>query len=132
MPRRRKNPPSIGHVPTDDTKRMVMTMIANGIKRDVVAEVIGVSERKLASVYASEIRVASAKANSNVAQSLYQKAMGNGPAAVTAAIFWLKCRAHWKEVDPNAGGAGGGGGGGPGGINNGGIAVQIAKDDFRL
>ena len=37
------------------------------------------------------------KANARVAESLYRKATGEGREAVTAAIFWLKTRARWKE-----------------------------------
>jgi hypothetical protein len=33
-----------------------------------------------------------------VAESLYRKATGEGRESVTAAIFWLKTRAHWKET----------------------------------
>jgi hypothetical protein len=33
-----------------------------------------------------------------VAENLYRKATGDGREAVTAAIFWLKTRAHWKET----------------------------------
>jgi hypothetical protein len=33
-----------------------------------------------------------------MAENLYRKAMGNGPQAVTATIFWLKTRAQWKET----------------------------------
>jgi hypothetical protein len=33
-----------------------------------------------------------------VAESLYRIATGTGREAVTAAIFWLKARAQWKEV----------------------------------
>ena len=32
-----------------------------------------------------------------VAESLFRKATGDGSQAVTAAIFWLKTRARWKE-----------------------------------
>jgi hypothetical protein len=32
-----------------------------------------------------------------VAESLYRKATSEGPQSVTAAIFWLKTRAGWKE-----------------------------------
>ena len=38
------------------------------------------------------------KANARVAESLYRKATGEGREAVTAAIFWLKTRARWKET----------------------------------
>jgi hypothetical protein len=33
-----------------------------------------------------------------VAESLYRKAATDGPQSVTAAIFWLKTRAGWKEL----------------------------------
>ncbi|HEV7253715.1 MAG TPA: hypothetical protein VGN97_11575, partial [Mesorhizobium sp.] len=33
-----------------------------------------------------------------VAENLFRKATGEGREAVTAAIFWLKTRARWKEV----------------------------------
>ncbi|MBA3520100.1 MAG: hypothetical protein H0T75_21230 [Rhizobiales bacterium] len=32
------------------------------------------------------------------AENLYRKATGDGCEAVTAAIFWLKTRARWKET----------------------------------
>ena len=38
------------------------------------------------------------KANARVAENLYRKATGEGREAVTAAIFWLKTRAGWKET----------------------------------
>jgi hypothetical protein len=33
-----------------------------------------------------------------VAENLYRKATGEGREAVTAAIFWLKARAGWRET----------------------------------
>ncbi len=33
-----------------------------------------------------------------MAENLYRKATGDGREAVTAAIFWLKTRARWKET----------------------------------
>ncbi len=38
------------------------------------------------------------KANVRAAENLYRKATGDGREAVTAAIFWLKTRAGWKET----------------------------------
>ena len=41
---------------------------------------------------------AAVKANSMVAQSLFNRAVkGDGAAATSAAIFWLKARAGWRE-----------------------------------
>jgi hypothetical protein len=33
-----------------------------------------------------------------VAENLFRKATGEGREAVTAALFWLKTRAGWKET----------------------------------
>ena len=38
------------------------------------------------------------KATARVAESPYRKATGDGPQSVTAAIFWLKTRGHWREI----------------------------------
>src|SRR5579871_4648756 len=42
-------------------------------------------------------RAGAPKALCQVAQSLYKKAIGDGPQAVTAAIFIMKTRGGWKE-----------------------------------
>ena len=48
--------------------------------------------------YAKELDGGHVKANARVAESLYRKALGEGREGVTAAIFWLKTRAGWKET----------------------------------
>jgi hypothetical protein len=50
--------------------------------------------------YRYELDTGMVKANSKVAQSLFEKATGSGQGAVTACIFWLKCRAKWVEPKP--------------------------------
>ena len=68
----------------------------------------GISVAEIASIYrlgpdvirqsfADELDAGEAKANARVAENLYRKATGDGREAVTAAIFWLKTRARWKE-----------------------------------
>lgn len=37
--------------------------------------------------------------NALVGKALFDKALGDGPGSITAAIFWLKCRANWKTQD---------------------------------
>jgi hypothetical protein len=48
--------------------------------------------------YLDELEGGQIKANAKVAENLYRKATGDGREAVTAAIFWLKARARWKET----------------------------------
>jgi len=59
--------------------------------------VIGVAPRTLREHYRQEIDTGNIIAVSKVAQNLFRIATGEGREAVTAAIFWLKTRAHWSE-----------------------------------
>lgn len=97
-----KRPPRPGeghppHVPTAATTAQVKAMRAYGVSHDDIAACLGISDVTLRKHYAEAISVATAEANSKVAQSLYKKAIGDGPQSATCAIFWLKTRAGWKE-----------------------------------
>jgi len=84
-------------VPTADQRKQVDAMAGYGVPEDAIAKVIGIHAETLRKHFRHELDTAHVRANSAVAQSLYQKAVGNGPQAVTACIFWLKTRARWKE-----------------------------------
>jgi hypothetical protein len=58
---------------------------------------IGISKPTLERHYRQELDWGEVEANAKVAESLYRKATSDGSQAVTAAIFWLKTRARWKE-----------------------------------
>jgi hypothetical protein len=88
------------HDPTDKDRRQVESMASYGIPELDIARVIGISPPTLRKWYSYELETGHIKANSMVAQSLYQKAMGSGQGAVTACIFWLKVRAGWVEPKP--------------------------------
>jgi hypothetical protein len=75
-------------------------MAGYGIPQPDIAAVVGISPRTLRKYYAEELATATAKANAKVAETLYRKATNadiTGP-TVTAAIFWLKTRAGWRET----------------------------------
>jgi len=57
----------------------------------------GINETTLREHFGQELEAGVHKANTRVGQTLFEKAIGSGPQAVTAAIFWLKCRAGWRE-----------------------------------
>jgi hypothetical protein len=69
-----------------------------GISAGDIACVLGLDEGELTRDYGSEFACGGIKANARVAESLFRKATGEGYGAVTAAIFWLKTRARWKET----------------------------------
>jgi hypothetical protein len=74
-------------------------MAAYGVPETAIARVLGISPMTLRKYFKEELATAHVKANSAVAQSLYRKAIGDGPQSVTAAIFWCKTRMGWRERD---------------------------------
>ncbi|MCF6113161.1 hypothetical protein [Mesorhizobium muleiense] len=69
-----------------------------GLSAADIACVLATDEQDLKATYAHELESGAIKANARVAESLYRKATGEGREAVTAAIFWLKTSARWKET----------------------------------
>jgi len=69
-----------------------------GLTADEIAHVLDVEVGRLKAAFGKELGSGHLKANAKVAENLYRKATGDGREAVTAAIFWLKTRARWKET----------------------------------
>lgn len=91
--------------PTKEQRNMVQAMTGYGIPQEDICLVIHnpitgkpIDGKTLRRAFRTEINTGTVIANSKVAESLYNKALGTGQGAVTAAIFWLKTRAGWKEV----------------------------------
>jgi hypothetical protein len=86
--------------PTAEQKKTVEAMSAYGISEDEVARTMGehgIDPKTLRKHFRHELDIGATKANSAVAQTAYQMATsGKWPAAT---IFWLKCRAGWKETN---------------------------------
>jgi hypothetical protein len=91
------------HEPSEQNRKTVEAMASHGITEIEIARVLGIAVMTLRKWYLDELETAAVKANSRVAQSLFDKAMGTGSGAVTACIFWLKCRARWVEPAPAEG-----------------------------
>ena len=91
------------HQPTEQSIKLVEAMVACGVPQIEVAAVIGIDPKTLRLYYSETIAVAATKANTQVAQSLFNKATSKGITgpSVTAAIFWLKCRAGWRHAEPD-------------------------------
>ena len=86
------------HQPDPVARRQVEAMSAYGVPETDIARVLGIDPKTLRKHYRDELDTGGIKANSRIAESLYRKAMGDGPQSVTACIFWLKTRAQWKET----------------------------------
>jgi hypothetical protein len=73
-------------------------MAAYGIPEADIATVIAIDPKTLRRHYRRELDTGHIKANTRVAEFLFRKATTDGHQCVTAAIFWLKTRARWKET----------------------------------
>ena len=85
---------------SEKDREVVRSMSAYGIPQVMICKCLGFSERTLRRNFKRELEVAATEANVVVAQSLfYMATRGPYPQRLPAAIFWLKVRAHWKEIN---------------------------------
>jgi hypothetical protein len=75
----------------------VDVMAGYGVPELAIAQGLGIDPKTLRRHYRAELDRGHIRANFAVARSLFRKAIRDGPQSVTAAIFWLKCRARWQE-----------------------------------
>jgi len=81
-------------VPTELQRGTVKSLAILGHRQEDISIVLGISDRTLRKHFRKELDRGTIDATTQVAASLFKQAReGN----VTAAIFWLKCRARWKE-----------------------------------
>ena len=89
------------HLPTPTERRQVEAMAGYGIPEADIARVLDIDARTLRKHYADELATGHIVTNAKVAESLFRKATGDHRQSVTAAIFWLKTRAGWREASPD-------------------------------
>ena len=82
-------------------RRQVEALAGYGVPEAEIAGMVGIDPKTLRKHYRHELDHGHTKANAKVAENLYRKATGDGRESVTAAIFWLKARARWKETSVN-------------------------------
>ncbi len=96
-------------VPSDEERHLVMMMASCGVPYPQIAACItrapreGICVDTLTKYFDHELIVGQAKANTKVAQSLYQQAISGN---VAAQIWWTKARMQWRahthyEHSPN-------------------------------
>ena len=85
------------HQPTDELRHRVRMLAWAGVARDDIAKAMGMDIRTLYRYYGRELDEAVREANAMVADRLLRKAL-NGD--TTCMLFWLKCRAGWREYAP--------------------------------
>lgn len=95
-------------VPTAAQREAVAIASSCGVPHDEIRKHIRnpatkqpISDKTFPLSFEDELKHGREIANGMVAQSLFRKAIGSGNQSVTAAIFWLKTRAGWREVIVN-------------------------------
>ena len=88
-----------GHQPTPELIAKVEALAGFGINQNEIARYIEIDPKTLRKHYGETIALGGTKANVQVARALHANAVGGN---VTAAIFWLKARAGWKDQPEKA------------------------------
>jgi hypothetical protein len=82
------------HEPTDQTRRVAEQMSGLGLPHEQIGAIIGIDDKTLRKYYTQELRIGKAKSSSNVAKTLYEKAIAGD---TTACIWWTKAQMSWSE-----------------------------------
>lgn len=85
----------VEHIPTDESRKLVRSLSAVGIKYVDIAGKLDISDDTLVKHYKKDLEDGRIDANASIGQTLFQQAKNGNTAA---AIFWLKTRAQWKET----------------------------------
>lgn len=93
----KRKPGRPAYEPDDKDRAQVSMLAAMGIPDFDIAKVMQLSGPTLRKYFAHELEIGHIHASAKVAQSLYKQATDHARPSVAAAIFWLKCRAGWKE-----------------------------------
>jgi len=82
--------------PTKQQREIVMALTAYGFSQKEIARKIGIrSAKTLRKHFREELDLGQLDANATVAQSAFQMAKSGKHPLMT--MFWMKCRAGWKE-----------------------------------
>lgn len=83
------------HIPTDESRKLVRSLSAVGVRYVDIAQKLEISDDTLVKHYKKELEDGRIDANASIGQTLFQQAKDGN---TSAAIFWLKTRAGWKET----------------------------------
>lgn len=83
------------HLPTDESKRMVESTSGLGLPHEQIAILVGIDDKTLRKHYRNELDMGKAKANGQIAKTLFSKATSGD---TTALIWWTKTQMRWAET----------------------------------
>jgi hypothetical protein len=83
------------HIITDESRRMVESTSGLGLPHEQIAILVGIDDKTLRKYYRTELDTGKAKANGQIAKTLYSKAVGGD---TTSLIWWTKTQMKWAET----------------------------------
>jgi hypothetical protein len=83
------------HLPTDESKRMVESTSGLGLPHEQIGILVGIDDKTLRKHYRHELDMGKAKANGQIAKTLFSKALGGD---TTSLIWWTKTQMKWAET----------------------------------
>ena len=83
------------HIITDESRRMVESTSGLGLPQEQIAILVGIDDKTLRKYYRTELDTGKAKANGQIAKTLYSKAVGGD---TTSLIWWTKTQMKWAET----------------------------------
>ena len=93
------------HIPTDEQRRLVESTSGLGLLQEQIAILVDIDEKTLRLHYRKELDAGKAKANGQIAKTLFSKAISGD---TTSLIWWTKTQMKWSEtVKQEVTGAGG-------------------------
>jgi len=86
------------HIPTAETKKLVESSSGLGLPHESIAVLVGIDDKTLRKYYRSELDMGKAKANGQIAKTLFSKAVAGD---TTSLIWWTKSQMRWSETVKN-------------------------------
>jgi hypothetical protein len=86
------------HIPTDESRKMVESTSGLGLPHEQIAILVGIDDKTLRKHYRAELDMGKAKANGQIAKTLFSKAVGGD---TTSLIWWTKSQMRWSETVRN-------------------------------
>ena len=90
--------PQEPHEPTAETRRLVESSSGLGLPHESIAVLVGIDDKTLRKYYRAELDMGKAKANGQIAKTLFSKAVAGD---TTSLIWWTKSQMRWSETVKN-------------------------------
>ena len=86
------------HIVNDQTRKLVESSSGLGLPHEQIAILVGIDDKTLRKHYRAELDMGKAKANGQIAKTLFSKAVAGD---TTSLIWWTKAQMRWSETVKN-------------------------------